>query len=122
MPPFDFAGTSGNTGPVGRKHPKKKSFLSKQLPDPLAEVDYSGNVEKDARAEAEVLYSELKAARSQQTETVLAIGDSEYWFAVCFRDRKTKDAFLAQIKATRLGDKYIDGHALAKLLKVDLCE
>ena len=71
-------------------------------------------------AEADELYSELKAARKQQTDKVLAIGDSEYWFAVCFRDRDSKDAFLNAINAARLGDKYIDGHALARLLKVDI--
>ena len=39
---------------------------------------------------------------------------------MCFRTRADKDAFLAAIKATRLGDKYIDGHALARLLDVPL--
>ena len=112
---FNFG--AGSTGKPARK---KKNLLTAGKHDPLGNVEYTGNVETDALAEADELYSELKAARKQQTDKVLAIGDSEYWFAVCFRDRDSKDAFLKAINAARLGDKYIDGHALARLLKVDI--
>lgn len=118
---FDFNGTRRGATPATKKN-RKRNVLTVTADDPLAGVEYSGNVETDALREADVLYSELKAARKQQSDRVRAISDSEYWFAVCFRDRASKDAFLRQVNATRLGDKYIDGHALARLLKVDLGE
>lgn len=114
---FNFGAGGAGSKPARNK---KKNLLTAGKHDPLGSVEYTGNVEADSLAEADVLYSELKAARKQQTDKVLAIGDSEYWFAVCFRDRDSKDAFLKAINAARLGDKYIDGHALARMLKVDI--
>ena len=43
--------------------------------------------------------------------------DSEFWFAVAFKDRETKEAFLKEFGIDKLGDKYIDGGKLAKLLR-----
>jgi len=46
--------------------------------------------------------------------------DSEYWFAVCFQTREQKDEFLEKSKMVELGDKYIDGMALARMLGIKL--
>lgn len=46
--------------------------------------------------------------------------DSEYWVAVCFRDRESKERFLAASGLSDLGDKYLDGHDVAKRMKIDL--
>lgn len=101
---------------------RKAGFMSAaaQVGDPLAEVQYTGNVEKDSAAELDALAEGFRKRRDQEAQRFRDATDSEFWFAVCFRDRAHKDRFLAQIEAARLGDKYIDGHALAKLLNLDI--
>ncbi len=111
--PFEFGG--------GKRRPTA-SFMAPaaQVPDPLAEVAYSGNLEADAAAELTALESAYRDRRTAEDKRFRNATDSEFWFAVCFRDRAAKDAFLAALKADRLGDKYLDGHALARLLGITL--
>jgi len=88
--------------------------------DPLADVPVTGNVETDAAAELDALAQGFRQRRDQEEKRFRNATDSEYWFAVCFRTRADKDAFLAAVGAVaRLGDKYIDGYALAKQLGLD---
>lgn len=113
--PFDFGKS---------KAPSKArtSFISKATaaPDPLAGVEYTDNLETDSRAELDALAEGFRSRRDQEETRFKDATDSEYWFAVCFRTRDDKDAFLAAINATHLGDKYLDGHQLATILGVDL--
>lgn len=48
------------------------------------------------------------------------VTDSEFWFCVCFRDREAKEAFLLTAGLLQDGDKYVDGHAFAKKIGIDL--
>lgn len=89
-------------------------------PDPLAGVDYTGNVETDAATELAAIESAFIDRRNTEDARFKNATDSEYWFAVCFKTRAHKDAFLEAVNAVRLGDKYLDGHALARLLGVPL--
>lgn len=108
---FEF----GKAGKTGRRLP-----LTPAAPDPLANVDYTGNVEVDSAAEVAALESAFIDRRKTEDKRFKNATDSEYWFAVCFRTREHKEAFLTAINAVRLGDKYVDGHALARLLDVPL--
>lgn len=112
--PFDFG-----RQPAAKRKP---SFMVGAAPDPLASVEYTDDLQADAAAELSALAEGYRDRARQEQKRFTRATDSEYWFAVCFRDRESKDAFLAAIKAARLGDKYIDGHALARLLGVDLTQ
>lgn len=116
--PFEFGGDKA------AKPRKKPGFSPTQEVDgdPLAGVQYTGSVEVDSAAELDALSAAFRQRRKDEDRRFQQTTDSEYWFAVCFRTREHKDAFLAAIKARRLGDKYIDGHHLARLLGVDLPE
>ena len=46
--------------------------------------------------------------------------DSEYWFAIAFPLRDDKDSFLAEYGLRKLGDKYLDGMAVARKLGGEL--
>lgn len=106
---------------AGAKSPAKKAgMFAQQGEDPLANVQYTGNVEADAKAELDELQKGFRARRDAEAKRFEQATDSEYWFAVCFKSRADKDAFLSAIKASRLGDKYLDGYQLARLLKVDI--
>ena len=48
--------------------------------------------------------------------------DSEFWFCICFYNRKQKELFLEKTKAIALGDKYINGVEFARAIGIDLFE
>ena len=111
---FDF----GSGGGAARK---TKGFMNQPASrDPLADVDYTDNVEQDAAAELDALATGFRERRKLEEERFKQATDSEFWAALCFRSREHKDAFIAAAGAARLGDKYVDGHAFAKLLGIDL--
>jgi hypothetical protein len=46
--------------------------------------------------------------------------DHEYWVCLCFQSRDQKEEFLAKAGWADLGEKYVDGLALAERLGVDV--
>ena len=124
--------------PFGKKQGGKKPSLmaaltTRTVPDPLADVEYPGDLAGDSAVELAALGKALKAAsapppdanaegfrdrqRAEQDRFRLAT-DTEYWFAMCFKSREEKDAFLEAAGLTHLGDKYLDGAAVGKILGV----
>lgn len=91
------------------------------LPDDRSHrVDYPGTVEGDTAADIGHLSAELRAAAKRAEERFEAATDNEFWFTVYFETRAQKDAFLQAVKWLKLGDKYLDGAALAEKLGVRL--
>lgn len=94
-----------------------------QLEDPLPSgtpfdnLPYTGDVEKDTEMELNEYQKENRQQKRQYQAIMDGIFDSEFWFAVAFKDRKTKDEFLKEFGFDKLGDKYIDGGKLAKALR-----
>lgn len=109
---FEFGG--------GGKRGKKAGFMRTSAPDPLADVEYTGDLEKDSASELDALSAAMRERRTIERERYRQATDSEYWVALCFRSRKHKEAFIAGAGAARLGDKYVDGHAFARSLGIDL--
>ena len=91
--------------------------LGKGAPDPLADVEYSGDLEQDCERELSAMEQAYRDRARAEDKRFTNATDSEFWFAVCFRDRAEKDAFLAEFGVGRLGDKYVDGALLAKALR-----
>lgn len=85
-------------------------------PDPLADTEYTGDLAKDAAAELTDLESAYRKRAKNESKRFKNATDSEYWVAVCFRDRASKEKFLRDYGLIQLGDKYIDGHQAAKIL------
>ena len=108
------------------KLPKPTKLLAKlgksSTPDPLAGVKYTDDLEKDCKAELTALEKAYRDRAKAEEKRVVDATDSEHWFAVCFRDRAEKEAFLAAIGASvRLhGDKYLRGDDLAALIRLDI--
>lgn len=46
--------------------------------------------------------------------------DSEYWVAICFQTREQKEEFLRKARLIDLGDKYLDGIAVARVMGIKL--
>lgn len=94
------------------------------IENPLARVEYQENTEADSKAELDALQQAF-AEREKHgkeanavTEWMNSALDSEYWFCVCFINRAQKDEFLKRSGLIQLGDKYLDGRKVAKLLGV----
>lgn len=92
--------------------------FAEKTPDPLADVKYSDDLEKDCLAEFAALHKALVSARSP--EKLVEPTDSEHWFAIAFPLRDDKDSFLAEYGLRKLGDKYLDGMAVARKLGGEL--
>lgn len=88
-------------------------------PDPLADVEYSGDLEVDAARELVALESAFRERRKREDARFRDVTDSEYWFAVCFRTRADKEKFLAAVGGLR-GDKYLSGYELARRLGIEV--
>ena len=73
-------------------------------------------VREELRAVAQSVVDEKRARRDEYRTEV----DTEYWFVVCFQNRAQKDEFLQKVGWDRLGDKYLDGLAVAQVLGVDI--
>lgn len=112
------------------KTAKKANVLSasRQGPDPLADVEYTDppDLAEDSIRELDALSKGFRERKGNEDARFRDATDSEYWFAVCFRSRAHKDAFLAAVRKAKLGsgrlqgDKYLDGHQLAKLLGIEI--
>lgn len=90
------------------------------LPDPLADVEYTGDLAADAGAELDALAIGFRERTKREDERFRLATDSEFWFALCFKSREDKDAFLKAARLMHIGDKYLDGRAAAVVLGVDM--
>ncbi|WP_250504852.1 hypothetical protein [Bowdeniella massiliensis] len=103
---------------------KKPSFGGKrhqmnfhQAEDPLAKVEYTGDLEADASAELSAMEVAYRERSKQEAKRFKDATDSEFWVALCFRTREDKEAFLQEFGLIDLGDKYMEGHKVADRLK-----
>ncbi|SDC25482.1 hypothetical protein [Actinokineospora iranica] len=89
-------------------------------PDPLADVEYTGDLETDSTAELDALAKGFRERTKREDDRFRLATDSEYWFAVCFKSREDKEAFLRAARLFALGDKYLDGYAVAHTLDIPM--
>ncbi len=88
--------------------------------DPLAGVEYKGNLADDAHAEISAVKTAFVERAKKEKERYEIATDSEYWCCLCFQTRAQKDEFLEKSGIIKHGDKYIDGRKAAKVLGIKL--
>ncbi|ONI87357.1 hypothetical protein ALI22I_23340 [Saccharothrix sp. ALI-22-I] len=89
-------------------------------PDPLAGVEYTGDLAADSAAELDAVAQGFRDRTKREDERFRLATDSEYWFAVCFKTRADKEAFLAAARLMSIGDKYLDGYVVARVLGIPM--
>ena len=94
--------------------------LLKPGPDPLADVNYSGDLAEDSAAELSAMESAYRARAAGEAKRFAQATDSEYWVCVIFDDREAKEAFLSEFTLDTLGNKYLIGSAVARKLRAML--
>ncbi len=107
-------------GPRRTQKPKPR----KDLPDPLANVDYTDNLEADSKAELVELAkaAHFRGITAEEQKRYLGATDSEHWFCVVCRSRGEKEAALKalHVKTGIVGDKYIPVDALLAALGISI--
>jgi hypothetical protein len=81
--------------------------------NPLLGMDIETEAKADI-SEALRLFKERAAAANQR---FVDNTDSEHWVAICFQNRAQKEEWLRETGLIDLGDKYLDGVAVARLMK-----
>jgi hypothetical protein len=56
-------------------------------PDPLRDVDYTGDLATDAATELDALAIGFRERTKREDERFRLATDSEFWFVLCFRSR-----------------------------------
>ncbi|WP_461004577.1 hypothetical protein [Trueperella pyogenes] len=97
-----------------------KGFNFNNTPDPLKDVEYTGDLGKDAASELTAMQKAYRERAKAEEDRFKNATDSEFWFAVCFKTREHKERFIQAINAAHLGDKYLDGHQLSRILGIDI--
>lgn len=109
-------------GPRRAQKPKPR----KDLPDPLAGVGYTDNLEADSRTELTELAkaAHFRGVTAEEQKRYLAATDSEHWFCVVCRSRDEKAAALKalRVKTGIVGDKYIPVDSLLAAVGVNIEE
>jgi len=72
------------------------------------------------KQELSALLQKFKQSAKQEQATFMENVDSEYWCCLCFQTRAQKDEFLLKKGWLEIGDKYLDGVAVAKAEGLDL--
>lgn len=106
--------------PTLKLHSLHQIKIGKPKPGLLAHLKSSADVEADCAkevSEAERIMQEKTAAEKARFRDAT---DSEYWCALVFQTRAQKEAFLAGMEWLRMGDKYLDGQAVAKKMGIVL--
>ncbi len=88
----------------------------KQADADITDVD----IEQVALDEANEVLAGFKERASRETQRYEDATDSEFWIALCFQTRAQKEEFLEKLGLLELGDKYLDGMAVAEVLGVKL--
>lgn len=90
--------------------------------DALADVVYSGDPERDARAELSAVEAGFRARNKADRKRMQNALDSEFFACLVFADRHQRAAFLAALGVDHLGARYLDGRQVAAALGIRLPE
>jgi hypothetical protein len=82
----------------------------------LEDVD----IEEVAAEEVSEILSGFKARANREEDRFQDATDSEHWVALCFQTRAQKEEFLRKVNLLDLGDKYLNGMAVADRLGIKL--
>jgi hypothetical protein len=75
------------------------------------------SLEESCKDEIGEVEAAFRNRLTREDKRKVAATDSEFWFAVYFKDRSAKERFLRDHGLERIGDKYLDGRAVDRVLK-----
>lgn len=99
---------------------KPLSIQPLRLPGVPSDEAPAQTLEADAEQRLLAAESAFMARQKAEAARVEAATDTEFWCALYFQTREQKEAFLRAMKLLELGDKYLDGCEVARVLGVTL--
>ena len=96
--PYRHDGMRRGFSPKRRPHPARM--------DPIKAVSYTGDLEADSLAEADVIHDAFMSVSPHGSQDSL---ESGFWVCVAFRDSDDLDSFLTEWALWGYGDRYLDG-------------
>lgn len=117
--PFDFAAGKPAFGKdVSFKFPQVGGLAKNAEPDPLADVEYTGDLQADTTAELTEMQKAYRERAAKEADRFQAATDTTYWFAVVFPTSEDKNRFLNEFGLNARGDdQYLDGRKVADILR-----
>lgn len=97
-----------------------KALKAKPLPKYVEVPEPTGNAELDSAADLDAVQAGFRKRAKDEGKRFALATDTEYWACLCFQTREQKEAFLAALNLLSLGDKYLDGQEVAKVLGVKI--
>lgn len=101
---FDF----GNT--------KLSSMQAPPDDSPFSSIEYTGDIEKDTKAELNEFQKAYRDKKRKYQKTIQGVFDSEFWFAVSFKNREECLNFLETFGFDS-SKKYFNGKDFEKQIK-----
>lgn len=86
------------------------------MANPLDAVTVHENPEETCAEETSTILQAIIAENEARRDAYRTMVDPEYWVCICFQNRAQKERFLEAVGWADLGDKYIDGLAVAERL------
>ncbi len=89
-------------------------------PDPLGDVEYTGDPEKDSAEELKAVKGTFALKLEAEHRRQLKATDSEYWICLCFQSREQVEEFMRLSGWGTEDDKYIDGQKVAAKIGIPI--
>lgn len=113
---FDVDSTSFNRNKD--KNTKKEPELPQNSPEFISNgVD---EIQKACDDEESEIVDTWKKKREYEKKLFVQNTDSEFWICIGFQTRDQKNEFLSRTGIDSIGDKYLDGMEVAKILNIKL--
>ena len=92
----------------------RKAFARMEKGKPEAKAK---SLEESCKEEISEVEAAFRNRLAKEDKRRKAVADSEFWFCVYFATREAKGRFLREHGLDRIGDKYLDGRAVDRVLK-----
>lgn len=83
---------------------------------PFDDLKFTGDLEKDAKAELNEYQKALKESKRKYEKTVNGVFDTDFWCAFAFKDREECEEFLKEL-GFNPKEKYFNGRDLLKKIR-----
>ncbi len=96
----------------------RKAFAKMEKGKPEAKAEKPAKSLEDAcKEEIGEVEAAFRNRLTKEDQRKVAATDSENWFCIYFATREAKERFLRDHGLERIGDKYLDGRAVDRVLK-----
>ena len=94
--------------------------VAAKMPRYYQTPEQTGDAETDCAADLSELQAGFRKRAKDEGRRFEQATDTEYWACLCFQTREQKEAFLKALNLLAIGDKYLDGQEVARVLGVEL--